>query len=105
MAGNSWDWTSSDIIATNGAERGKTVKAIRGGSWYAMLNSCRTNYRGEGRREKGSYSTVGFRIAVNADGSAEPEPQVSVVNNGKNADNKREKGNMRHNGTPRPRRR
>lgn len=50
MAGNSWDWTSSDITATNGAERGKTVKAIRGGSWYATMNSCKTNYRGEGRR-------------------------------------------------------
>ena len=72
MAGNSWDWTSSNIIATNGAEQGKTVKAIRGGSWYAGINSCRTDYRGEGRREHGRYKTVGFRVAVNVDGSAEP---------------------------------
>lgn len=64
MAGNSWDWTSSDITATNGAERGKTVKAIRGGSWYATKNSCKTNYRGEGRRESGCYNTVGFRLAA-----------------------------------------
>jgi hypothetical protein len=64
MAGNSWDWTSSDIIAVNGAERGKTVKAIRGGSWYATMNSCKTSYRGEGRRGRGCYSTVGFRLAA-----------------------------------------
>lgn len=66
MAGNSWDWTSSDIVATNGAERGRTVKAIRGGSWYATMNSCKTNYRGEGRRPGGRYNTVGFRIAADA---------------------------------------
>ena len=64
MAGNSWDWTSSEITATNGAERGKTVNAIRGGSWYANKNSCRTNYRGEGRRAQGRYNTVGFRLVV-----------------------------------------
>ena len=64
MAGNSWDWTSSEIIATNGAERGKTVLAIRGGSWYANKNSCRTDYRGEGRRPQGRYNTVGFRLVA-----------------------------------------
>ena len=64
MAGNSWDWTSSEITATNGAERGRTVNAIRGGSWYANKNSCRTNYRGEGRRARGRYNTVGFRLVV-----------------------------------------
>ena len=64
MSGNSWDWTSSEIIATNGAERGKTVNAIRGGSWYANKNSCRTDYRGEGRRPQGCYSTVGFRLVA-----------------------------------------
>ena len=64
MAGNSWDWTSSEITATNGAERGKTVNAIRGGSWYANKNSCRTDYRGEGRRAQGRYNTVGFRLVA-----------------------------------------
>lgn len=64
MAGNSWDWTSSEIIATNGAERGKTVNAIRGGSWYANKNSCRTDYRGEGRRAQGRYNTVGVRLVA-----------------------------------------
>ena len=64
MAGNSWDWTSSETTATNGAERGKTVNAIRGGSWYANKNSCRTDYRGEGRRAQGRYNTVGFRLVA-----------------------------------------
>ncbi len=64
MAGNSWDWTCSEITAANGAERGKTVNAIRGGSWYANKNSCRTNYRGEGRRAQGRYNTVGFRLVA-----------------------------------------
>jgi formylglycine-generating enzyme required for sulfatase activity len=64
MAGNSWDWTSSEITATNGAERGKTVNAIRGGSWYANKNSCRADFRGEGRRARGCYNTVGFRLVA-----------------------------------------
>ena len=64
MAGNSWDWTSSEIVAANGAERGRTVNAIRGGSWYANKNSCRTDYRGEGRRPGGRYNTVGFRLVA-----------------------------------------
>lgn len=64
MAGNSWDWTSSEIIAANGAERGKTVNAIRGGSWYANKNSCRADYRGEGRQVQGRYDTVGFRLVA-----------------------------------------
>ena len=64
MAGNSWDWTSSEITAANGAERGKTVNAIRGGSWYANKNSCRADFRGEGRRPQGCYNTVGFRLVA-----------------------------------------
>jgi formylglycine-generating enzyme required for sulfatase activity len=63
-AGNSWDWTSSEIIAANGAERGRTVNAIRGGSWYANKNSCRTDFRGEGRQPHGVYNTVGFRLVA-----------------------------------------
>ena len=64
MAGNSWDWTSSEITATNGAERGRTVNAVRGGSWYANKNSCRADFRREGRRPQGRYNTVGFRLAA-----------------------------------------
>ncbi len=64
MAGNSWDWTSSEITAANGAERGKVVNAIRGGSWYANANSCKAIFRGEGRRAQGAYNTVGFRLAA-----------------------------------------
>ena len=62
MWGNCWEWTSTEIVAKNGAERGKTVNAIKGGSWYANRNSCFTSYRGEGRRPGGCYNTVGFRV-------------------------------------------
>ena len=62
MSGNSWDWTDSEIIATNGAERGKKVNAVRGGSWYAMARSCEATYRGEGRKAGGHYNTIGFRL-------------------------------------------
>lgn len=47
MWGNCWEWTSTEIVARNGAERGKTVNAIKGGSWYANKSSCRTDYSGE----------------------------------------------------------
>ena len=68
MWGNCWEWTSTKIVARNGRERGETVNAIKGGSWYAMRNSCRTDYKGEGRRPDGCYNTVGFRVV------AEPKP-------------------------------
>ncbi|MBP5640407.1 MAG: SUMF1/EgtB/PvdO family nonheme iron enzyme [Victivallales bacterium] len=64
MAGNSWEWTSSVVIAINGAERGQKVNAIRGGSWYATMTSCQATFRGEGRRAGGCYNTVGFRMAA-----------------------------------------
>lgn len=62
MWGNCWEWTSTEIVARNGAERGKNVNAIKGGSWYANKSSCRTDYSGEGRRAEGCYNTVGFRV-------------------------------------------
>lgn len=62
MWGNCWEWTSTDITATNGAEKGQKVKAIKGGSWYANKNSCRTEFRGEGRKPNLGYNTVGFRV-------------------------------------------
>ena len=62
MWGNCWEWTSTEKVATNGAERGKQVNVIKGGSWYANRNSCRTEYEGEGRLPRGVYNTVGFRV-------------------------------------------
>lgn len=64
MGGDSWDWTSSTIVATNGQEKGQPVNAIRGGSWYASARSCATWYRGEGREPGGGANTVGFRLAA-----------------------------------------
>ena len=69
MCGNCWEWTSSTITATNGAERGKQVNAIRGGSWYANMSSCQATFRGEGRRPGGCYNTVGFRLAATPKGN------------------------------------
>lgn len=62
MWGNCWEWTSTQIVATNGAERGIKVNAIKGGSWYANRSSCRTEMRGEGRKPNLGYNTVGFRV-------------------------------------------
>jgi formylglycine-generating enzyme required for sulfatase activity len=64
MAGNVWNWCDTRIVATNGAEKGRTVNEIRGGSWYAMGNSCRSVAIGEGRSATGAYNTVGFRIVM-----------------------------------------
>jgi formylglycine-generating enzyme required for sulfatase activity len=64
MAGNVWNWTETTITATNGAERGREVNEIRGGSWYANGRSCRSISIGEGRDAKGGYNTVGFRIVL-----------------------------------------
>ncbi len=64
MAGNLWNWTTTPIVATNGAERGKTVNEIRGGSWYATSRSCQSISLGEGRAPKGAYNSVGFRLVA-----------------------------------------
>ncbi|MFJ8108190.1 formylglycine-generating enzyme family protein [Streptomyces sp. NPDC096132] len=66
LCGNCWEWTTSVITATHGGEMGQQVNAIRGGSWYANLNSCTAIYRGEGRDPSGRYPTVGFRVAATA---------------------------------------
>ncbi|MEU1520004.1 SUMF1/EgtB/PvdO family nonheme iron enzyme [Streptomyces sp. NPDC005811] len=66
LCGNCWEWTTSVITATHGGEMGQQVNAIRGGSWYANLNSCTAVYRGEGRDPSGRYPTVGFRVAATA---------------------------------------
>lgn len=62
MWGNCWEWTATEITATNGAERGKKAFAVKGGSWYANRLSCRTESRGEGRNPHHSYNSVGFRV-------------------------------------------
>lgn len=62
MWGNVWEWTSTKITATNGTEKGQKVNAVKGGSWYSHRTSCRTEYRGEGRKPELSFNTVGFRI-------------------------------------------
>lgn len=68
LLGNSWDWTSSVIVAVNGAEKGQSVNAVRGGSWYATKASCDLSYRGEGRAPNTCFSTVGFRLVAESAG-------------------------------------
>lgn len=64
MAGNAYEWTSSIITATNGAERGQEVNDVRGGSWYSTGRSGMSLCTGEGRKRSGGYHSVGFRIAM-----------------------------------------
>jgi formylglycine-generating enzyme required for sulfatase activity len=64
MAGNAYEWTSTLIIATNGAERGKEVNEVRGGSWYSTGRSGMSLGTGEGRARGMGYHSVGFRIAM-----------------------------------------
>ena len=64
MAGNVWNWCDTKVTATNGAEKGKTVNEIRGGSWYANGTSCKSVSIGEGRAASGTYNTVGFRLVM-----------------------------------------
>lgn len=64
MAGNVWNWCDTAIVATNGAEKGREVNEIRGGSWYATAASCKSISIGEGRAASGAYNTVGFRLVA-----------------------------------------
>jgi formylglycine-generating enzyme required for sulfatase activity len=64
MAGNVWNWCDTLIKATNGAEKGLEVNEVRGGSWYATVNSCRSISIGEGRAAAGTYNTIGFRLVA-----------------------------------------
>jgi len=64
MAGNVWNWCDTQIVATNGFERGNTVNEIRGGSWYSPIASCRSIRTGEGRSGRLAYNTVGFRLVM-----------------------------------------
>ena len=38
--------------------------SIIAAAFLAIGNSCRTDYKGEGRRPDGHYNTVGFRIVA-----------------------------------------
>ena len=52
-----------DIVASVGAEKGKKVKAVKGGSWASKRTSCRTEAREEGRAVSHRSKTGGFRMA------------------------------------------
>lgn len=62
MWGNCWEWTSTRITPAQGIERGKTVMAIKGGSWCSPRTNCRTERKGEGRESSSGFSDVSFRV-------------------------------------------
>lgn len=64
MAGNAYEWTTTLITASNGAERGQRVNDIRGGSWYSTGRSGVSVCMGEGRNGHSGYHSVGFRVAM-----------------------------------------
>lgn len=82
MSGNCWEWTSTEEIASNGAEKGQLTNTVKGGSWYATAKSCRVSFRGEGRKPNGCYATVGFRVVAIP---KQPE-SVEFFNNSDNID-------------------
>jgi len=65
MAGNVFEWTTTLITATNGAEAGVVSNEVRGGSWYSTGTSGKSISIGEGRSASGAFNTVGFRIVRN----------------------------------------
>ena len=69
MAGNAWEWTSSDLVAyPNGKLREKPpgeIKIVRGGSWQEPTNQITTTYRGYLLASgAGDYSATGFRCVT-----------------------------------------
>ena len=59
MAGNAWEWTTSNVFPDN-AE----AKVIRGGSWANSRQEVRTTNRAYERLER-RRRDVGFRCARN----------------------------------------
>jgi formylglycine-generating enzyme required for sulfatase activity len=64
VSGNVWEWCSTLITATNGAETGQIVNDVRGGSWYATSGSCKLVGIGEGRSASGKFNTIGLRLVM-----------------------------------------
>jgi formylglycine-generating enzyme required for sulfatase activity len=62
MWGNCWEWTSSSVEVSKAVAHGKTVMAVKGGSWRSPRTSCRTERKGEGRESSFAFSDVGFRV-------------------------------------------
>ena len=79
MAGNTWDWTATVREAQNGAERGRLVNVIKGGSWYANRPSCLPGFEGEGRAASGRYNTVGFRLVAETSPATTPTKEPPAM--------------------------
>ena len=60
MAGNVWEWTSSDLLSYQDRHPLLPGKVIRGGAFDVASNVATSTYRGVVRRDKG-YEKTGFR--------------------------------------------
>ncbi len=63
MAGNAWEWTSSDFATYPGghAHAHPGQKVIRGGSWTSNRNQATATFRKGYETQGGDYSQIGFR--------------------------------------------
>ena len=65
MAGNVWEWTSSDLTAyTGGTLQDREMKVVRGGSWVESRTGATATSRKGLPPRGGDYSTVGFRCVM-----------------------------------------
>jgi len=58
MAGNAFEWTSSDFVSQDGKPR----KVVRGGCWKAVPFLCQAGFR-DGANQQEVSATHGFRVA------------------------------------------
>ena len=77
MQGNVWEWTadywhdSYDGAPTDGStwddapEENRAYRAVRGGAWDSIANSCRSAYRRKQPGVEYQSSSIGFRVVAN----------------------------------------
>ena len=65
MAGNVWEWTSSDLtVYTDRSLQDRETKVVRGGSWAESRSGATATSRKGLPPRGGDYSTVGFRCVM-----------------------------------------
>ncbi|MBC8109206.1 MAG: formylglycine-generating enzyme family protein [Anaerolineae bacterium] len=85
LHGNVWEWCndwygyyrSGPLMDPQGPTTG-TVKIARGGSWANAPEYCRVAYR-FGGNPASTFSTVGFRLALDVSNKTQPSPQTAAT--------------------------